>query len=184
MDIETRKLEGTKTKSRARWRLFGDTVSEEFFQATRAAPQSTSITELRDRNGDLLHERQALERVCTEFYANLYAQEILTPAQQLHLPITKDELYGTLKQMARGRSPGPDGVIVNFFLKFWDAIGDDYLAMIQSAITDGHLLVGMIAGTIILIFKAGEHENLSNWHPITLLNVSYKILAKVLQLRL
>jgi len=42
----------------------------------------------------------------------------------------------------------------------------------------------MTSGVITIIFKEGERANLSNWRPITLLNVSYKILAKTLQLRL
>ena len=42
----------------------------------------------------------------------------------------------------------------------------------------------MTAGLISLIYKAGPREDLSNWRPITLLNTSYKILAKALQLRI
>jgi hypothetical protein len=42
----------------------------------------------------------------------------------------------------------------------------------------------MTKGLIALLFKSGEREDLGNWWPITLLNTSYKILAKTLQLRL
>ncbi len=37
---------------------------------------------------------------------------------------------------------------------------------------------------VALLFKGGEKERLGNWRPIMLLNVAYKISAKVLQLRL
>jgi hypothetical protein len=37
----------------------------------------------------------------------------------------------------------------------------------------------IIKGLIILLFRMGEKEHLGNWLPITLLNVSYKIFAKV-----
>lgn len=39
-------------------------------------------------------------------------------------------------------------------------------------------------GILSLIFKKGDPTNLSNWRPITLLHVGYKILARVLAFRL
>jgi hypothetical protein len=42
----------------------------------------------------------------------------------------------------------------------------------------------MTQGLIALLHKGGDRLKLTNWHPITLLNISYKILAKALQLRL
>ena len=38
-------------------------------------------------------------------------------------------------------------------------------------------------GNIKFIPKAGDPENIYNWRPITLLNVSYKIIAKALSLK-
>jgi len=42
----------------------------------------------------------------------------------------------------------------------------------------------MNRGTIDLLYKGGERDILGNWHPISLLNVGYKILVKALQHRL
>jgi hypothetical protein len=42
----------------------------------------------------------------------------------------------------------------------------------------------MMNGLITLIPKEGDRELLSNWRPITLLNSTYKIFAKTLQIRL
>jgi len=39
---------------------------------------------------------------------------------------------------------------------------------------------GQYKGTITLVFKSGEREDVKNWRPITLLNVDYKILSKLL----
>jgi len=56
--------------------------------------------------------------------------------------------------------------------------------MVQESKSQGHLSLEMTFGTISLIFKAGDHADLSNWRPLTLLNVSYKIVAKALQTRI
>jgi hypothetical protein len=37
---------------------------------------------------------------------------------------------------------------------------------------------------ITLMFKSGEREDTKNWRPITLLNVDYKIVSKILAERL
>ena len=52
--------------------------------------------------------------------------------------------------------------------------------MIQHSMLVGRLLQGVNKGLIALIHKGGSIDELSNYHPITLFNVSYKILAKAL----
>ena len=39
-------------------------------------------------------------------------------------------------------------------------------------------------GIITLMFKSGEREDIKIWRPITLLNVDYKIVSKILAERL
>jgi hypothetical protein len=56
--------------------------------------------------------------------------------------------------------------------------------MIEVAVKDGGFPNGVNKGLITMLFKATDKDNLSNWRPITLLNASYKIFAKVLQVRL
>lgn len=183
----------------SRWRLFGDRLTSEFFQAVREVPQTSSITELIDEQGIPRHSADNLDHICSNFYSRLYSQAPLTAEIQadresilscvsnrftpemvrlLEQPLTKDELHSALVKMAKGRSPDPDGVTLEFFLRFWDLIGDEYTKMLQSSFTQGCLPQGMTSGVIALIFKDGDRANLSNWRPITLLNVSYKILAK------
>jgi hypothetical protein len=52
--------------------------------------------------------------------------------------------------------------------------------MIHLAIQQGRLPTGMTKGMLVLLHKGGEREMLNNWRPISLLNVSYKIYAKLL----
>lgn len=56
--------------------------------------------------------------------------------------------------------------------------------MITESINLGHLPPGVTQGMITLLHKGGQRSALSNWRPITLLNLGYKIFAKALQLRL
>jgi hypothetical protein len=98
--------------------------------------------------------------------------------------LTSQELLAAAKKMAKDRSPGPDGINVAFYIKFWPILGEEFTEMLAQALRNGRLPQGMTKSLISLIPKSGELEDLGNWRPITLLNTSYKILAKALQLRL
>jgi hypothetical protein len=98
--------------------------------------------------------------------------------------VTLGELQKALVDMAPGKSLGPDGIIVELYKCIWSIIGEEYLLMLQLAIERGALPTRVIEGLIVLLHKGGEMFTLNNWRRITLLNVSYKLFAKALQMRL
>jgi hypothetical protein len=56
--------------------------------------------------------------------------------------------------------------------------------MLLDSICNGRLSPGVTDGVIALLHKGGSRSLLNQWRPITLLNTSYKVFAKTLQLRL
>lgn len=56
--------------------------------------------------------------------------------------------------------------------------------MIIALWNDGTIHLEFMEGVIKLIPKHNEKQDLSNWRPLTLLNVANKILAKVIAVRL
>ena len=94
-----------------------------------------------------------------------------------------EELGKVAKSMAKEKSPGADNISIEFFTTFWSTFGLQFTRMINLSQRTGTLPPGMTRGLITLIFKAGAKEELLNWRPISLLQVSYKILTKTLQLR-
>lgn len=55
--------------------------------------------------------------------------------------------------------------------------------MIVEALSNRHFPAGATQGLIALLFKSDVLTKLTNWRPITLLNVAYKVYAKALQIR-
>lgn len=78
------------------------------------------------------------------------------------MPITTEELQVAAKAMARGNSPGPDGIVAEFYSNFLDLIGEEFCHMIKSATEKGHLPKGVNKGLVALLFKGGEKERLGN----------------------
>ena len=98
--------------------------------------------------------------------------------------ITIDECRNALFSMKLNKSPGSDGLSVEFYQTFWDQLGDSFMNALNESILKGQLTNTQGDGILSLIFKSGDETSLSNWRPITLLNVDYKIIARVLAQRL
>ncbi len=79
-----------------------------------------------------------------------------------------------------GKSPGGDGLITEFYKKFWDDIGPLYLNMINETYKKGELPYTMRKAILALLFKKGDKTLLKNYRPISLTNYDYKILCFVL----
>ncbi|GBG90265.1 hypothetical protein CBR_g50443 [Chara braunii] len=102
----------------------------------------------------------------------------------LDRPLTLEETTQTLKSMARGKSPGIDGLTVEFYVKCWEEIGPPLVDLNNGVLSGGRLGERMTHEVISVLFKKGDKAEVRNWRPVSLLNVSYKILAKSLARRL
>ena len=84
-----------------------------------------------------------------------------------------------MKSFQNNKSPGGDGFSKEFYEAFFDLIGIHLLNSYSEAFTKGQLSISQRRGIICLIPKHdSDLTELSNWRPLTLLNVDYKILAK------
>ena len=105
--------------------------------------------------------------------------------QELEDEIRIDEVRNALKSFQNNKSPGDDGFTKEFYEGFFDLLGNALLESFNAGFENGTLSVSQRRGIISLIPKAeNSFTTLSNWRPITLLNVDYKILAKVIAKRI
>ncbi|GBG79859.1 hypothetical protein CBR_g30124 [Chara braunii] len=88
------------------------------------------------------------------------------------------------KRWTKGKSPGVDGLSVEFYAVNWGVLGSLLVELYNEVLVGGKLGKGMTHGVITVLFKKGDKAEVRNWRPISLLNVSYKILAKSLARRL
>ena len=95
-----------------------------------------------------------------------------------------EEIKKAIFQMHPSKSPGPDGMIPFFFHKYCHIIGDDVISAVLSFLKSGHLLRKLNYTHIVLIPKIPSPQRISDFRPISLCNVIYKIISKVLANRL
>ena len=98
---------------------------------------------------------------------------------------TYEELKEVMSSFSDNKTPGEDGFTKEFYKFFYDLIWRDLLNSYEAAFQNGSLSISQRRGIITLIPKAdGDLKELSNWHPISLLNIDYKILTKALAKRI
>ena len=96
-----------------------------------------------------------------------------------------DECKRALMTMESNKTPGTDGLTSEFYRYFWNAVSKFMVESFNYALQHGSLSISQRQGIISLIPKKNKNaEYLTNWRPVSLLNVDYKIVIKKIALRL
>ena len=94
------------------------------------------------------------------------------------------EMKQALNQMAPNTAPGPDGMSPIFYKSFWHIVGEDVTAVVLQALNSSIVPESLNATFISLISKVKNPKKVSDFRPISLCNVVYKLIAKVVVNRL
>ncbi|XP_042980196.1 uncharacterized protein LOC122310366 [Carya illinoinensis] len=98
--------------------------------------------------------------------------------------ISNEEIERAIFSMNGLGSPGPDGFPAIFYQNHWGVIGPDICATVKNAFLAAEWPKDFNATYITLIPKVKNPSRVTDFRPISLCNVIYKILAKVLANRL
>jgi len=112
---------------------------------------------------------------------NVLSSESLKKCEGL---FTIEECFNAINNMKRNKSPGLDGISIEFYEKFWPIIGKLIVEVFNESHRIGILPDSQRTSVFSLIFKKGNIEDISNYRPISLTNVDYRIMAFVLASRL
>ena len=103
---------------------------------------------------------------------------------ELGKPYTNEEVGEAIRQMAPHKAPSPDGMPSLIYQTYWMDIGVDVNQVVLSYLNSGSVLKLINHTFITLIPKVKNPEKVTNFRPISLCNVIYKIISKVLANRL
>ena len=95
------------------------------------------------------------------------------------------ECYSALQTFQKNKSPGNDGLTVEFYLAFWPVFGSLLVESLSYAFEYGELSNSQKQAVITLVENRGKDKRqIKNWHPISLINVDAKIASKTLAKRM
>ncbi|XP_052299727.1 uncharacterized protein LOC127903105 [Citrus sinensis] len=118
------------------------------------------------------------------------ALEGLTPKvtatmnDQLNASFTAEEISEALFQMCPTKAPGPDGLNSMFFQKHWQHVGKGVTQTCLHILNNQGNLSPLNHTFIALIPKVAKPRKVTEYRPISLCNVVYRIVAKVIANRL
>lgn len=101
--------------------------------------------------------------------------------------ITVDELWRAIDELSPGKAPGPDGLTASFYKKFKDDISPVLRNVYAESYKTGVLPPSFLVSHTVFIPKSEDENKLrriSAYRPISLTNVDYKVLMKILASRL
>ena len=98
--------------------------------------------------------------------------------------VAPGEVSRALSSAPSGRSPGHDGIPVELWRRFKDALAPLLARLFTAINTVTALPHRFLEGLVTVIAKAGDPTDPANYRPITLLCTDYRLYTKVLALRL
>jgi hypothetical protein len=113
------------------------------------------------------------------FSLNEFIQEVHR-LEDLIRPFSTDEIDNIDHNLPLGKSPGPDDFNTDFIKKCWGIMSQDFYDMCLD-FHGNNLCLGSINGSyIILVPKVDNPRKVSDFRPISFLNSTIKLIAKIL----
>ena len=173
-----------------------------FLRLEKKAGSDSWIPAMRRVDGSLASDIDSICSSWVDFYSALFTAEEFNSSVQAdllsnlsaRLPsdarahceglLSPNEVLTALKGMPHNKSPGSDGLPMEFYLTFWETLGSDLVEVLNSSFEIGSLPSSQKGALISLISKKGDRLEHKNGRPISLLNVDYKLCARTLAGRL
>ncbi|KAL3686920.1 hypothetical protein R1sor_013229 [Riccia sorocarpa] len=190
-----------KCRSKERWLKEGEAPSKYFYLQLKAKFSREKITALEDSHGQTATDHKEILQQVEAYYKQLYtrgeATEDVTQArttvlsnltrrintaedEAIHSIPSPEEIDEVVDRLAAGKSPGIDGLTAETLRTCWSFVRRDCIDMVQEFWCRGALTEKTRTAVIKLLPKNDQKHLLKNWRPLSLMGITYKILAKIM----
>lgn len=188
-----------KQRAKQHWLRSGNCNTKYFHAYASSRRKKNSINQLQDENGILRNWSNGLDDMIGSYYNKLFqsqgsdGQEILdcieervSMQQNEHLTqeFTGEEVKEAIFSMHPDKGPGPDGMNLAFYQRFWKIIGKDVTDLCLHILSTGCMPQSLNDALVVLILKNNVPEFMGDLRPISLCNVLINIVTKMLANRM
>lgn len=97
---------------------------------------------------------------------------------------TFQELETAIMKMKRLKAPGPDDIPAELLMHLDNYNRSTILALMNKCWVEGKIPISWKKANVACLYKKGDDSLPSNYRPISLLSVLYKLLARMIQIRM
>ena len=181
----------------------GDTPNKIFFQKYKTVIKRKFIHSLRDDEGGVQNKLPDILYIAHQYYQNLFKKKLVDEnvmdsflrnlpqisqdsffVRNLMVAITIEELEHIVFSFKNCKAPGIDGLGIEFYKKVFGLIKYELLDVLNLMLRERFIPRKIKTGVVKLIHKGGDECDIETYRPITLLNLDYKILSKIMDERL
>ncbi|KAL6130571.1 hypothetical protein ACLB2K_068950 [Fragaria x ananassa] len=189
-----------RQRSRVTWLEEGDRNTKFFHGYARGRGKKNKVLGVNDNSGVWLESEEAVQKAFSDHFQNLFTSEgcsnldlVLDAIPQkvtsgmnagLGKPFTRMEIEEALSQMGPDKAPGEDGLSARFYQTYWDVVGTEITDFCLQVLNDGASLGDLNHTLIALIPKVDNPLNVTDYRPISLCNVLYKLISKAIANRM
>ena len=200
---------GAQLRAGIKFSELGEKCNRFFLGLEKSRATNNTIYRISDENITLTNYDDILNYI-SNYYENIYKSPPIKPGSSTNeadslflnrnnvyvlndeekensdILLSETEILAALKIMKGGSSPGLDGLPIEVYKVFWHDIKLPLINCFKKSFQNGYLSPSQSQALLCLLHKGGENprESISSWRPISLLNADYKLVAKVLCLRL
>jgi hypothetical protein len=196
------KIKGILIRSKAEWVEGAERCSKYFANLEKKNGEAKTINSLTTESGIDIHGTKNILSYIKSFYEHIYTKDEFINDNDYFFPnnhstlsneekqscdgkLNEKECIDALKEMKNGKSPGSDGISVEFYKIFWHDIKQYMINSLNYSHENGFLSELQKQSFITLIPKKDKTlTDINNWRPISLLNIDYKISAKAIANRI
>lgn len=183
-------------KARVDWLQDGDRNTTFFHLSTVIRRWKNKIVAIKDSNDQWVHDAAQVQQLVVDYFANLFKDDgqegehdiptgVFTEFSNqdwdnLNRPYTNTNIDFVVQHMGSLKAPGPDGFQAFFDQKNWATVAPNVYSMVKSVLDGKGLPASLNETFLVLIPKVDNPELPSQFRPIGLCNVTYKIITKAI----
>ena len=199
-EILTREEIMWNQSSRASWIKWGDHNTKFFHATVSQRRRRNKIVGIQGADGIWQENQEDIGSTILEYFETIF--KIDHPSQfgvslgAIDQRVTRDmneslvadfkakEVWLALIQMHPTKAPGPNGMSPIFYQQYWEIVGSEVIKCVLDSLNFGVLPCGINDTYICLIPKVKSPQKITEYRLISLCNVIYKLISKVLANRL
>lgn len=193
-------------RSRLQWDLMGD-LNTRFFQTTAMVRRRRNrIETIQKENGEWLVKEEEVRREFVRHFKEIYSATpqssqsaidhikesirgltVTLPQEAgsgLEAAPTVEEIIWAVNALGPTKSPGPDGITAGLVQQHWSIFGPIVISEVQLFFSSGVMKPHIAHSNLVLIPKIDAPTKVNDFRPISVCNVVYKVISKILAKRM